>query len=256
MSERSEFVIDQVFCLLDRWRNLPDYQLERRADIFFALFLPEVLKGRFQLDGKPDLVPEFPIKNCKNNQSSKVDYLAYSERSKRVFLVELKTDMESISVKQIEKMIGTARRGAEKAIEGLKCIAKSTSVMNNRITRGKYHHLLNHLKDISLIEIPNFGRLENMHKRGRIEKEAYENCIGEIECKVKCNFKVVYVLPVDPACIDRKKFKKISRLMRGNDVTLVCFRDFLRRAQPEEVTGRRFTESLCRWTRPAGEVLP
>ena len=36
--------IERVFKLLDNWRHLPDYQLERRADIFFALFLPEVLK--------------------------------------------------------------------------------------------------------------------------------------------------------------------------------------------------------------------
>ena len=35
--------IDRIFDLLDGWRHLPAYQLERRADIFFGLFLPDVL---------------------------------------------------------------------------------------------------------------------------------------------------------------------------------------------------------------------
>ena len=36
--------IERVFELLDKWRHLPTYWLEPRADIFFALFLPEVLR--------------------------------------------------------------------------------------------------------------------------------------------------------------------------------------------------------------------
>jgi len=31
--------INELFDLLDDWRNLPSYQLERRADIFFAIHL-------------------------------------------------------------------------------------------------------------------------------------------------------------------------------------------------------------------------
>lgn len=59
--------ISGLFGLLDRWRHLPDYQLERRADIFFALFLPEVLRAHFakqnrSIEINPVLIPEFPIK--------------------------------------------------------------------------------------------------------------------------------------------------------------------------------------------------
>ena len=32
-----------VLELLDRWRHLPSYQLERRADVFFALYLPGIV---------------------------------------------------------------------------------------------------------------------------------------------------------------------------------------------------------------------
>jgi len=35
--------IDAIFDRMDVWRHLPSYQLERRADLFFALYLPEVL---------------------------------------------------------------------------------------------------------------------------------------------------------------------------------------------------------------------
>ena len=40
--------IERVFELLDRWRHLPAYKLEPRADIFFALYLPEVLSNHFK----------------------------------------------------------------------------------------------------------------------------------------------------------------------------------------------------------------
>ena len=78
--------ISDLFGLLDKWRHLPDYQLERRADIFFALFLPEVLGKHFGICINPILIPEFPIrkvtvapwlaKNGRDDSSKKVDYLA------------------------------------------------------------------------------------------------------------------------------------------------------------------------------------
>ena len=49
--------ICDIFELLDKWRHLPDYQLERRADIYFAMFLPDVLEARY---GPCEIIPEFP----------------------------------------------------------------------------------------------------------------------------------------------------------------------------------------------------
>lgn len=99
MSENSAATIERVFELMDRWRHLPAYQLERRADIFFALFLPEVLEKHFEVDISQTLIPEFPVKNPNNNQSSNVDFLALQQSQDgnpdRAFLVEIKTDMGS-----------------------------------------------------------------------------------------------------------------------------------------------------------------
>lgn len=34
-------MIEKIFCNLDDWRNLPKYQLERRADNIIAYILPK-----------------------------------------------------------------------------------------------------------------------------------------------------------------------------------------------------------------------
>jgi hypothetical protein len=39
-------ITDRLFDLLDDWRRLPAYQLERRADIFFALHMEEIIRAR------------------------------------------------------------------------------------------------------------------------------------------------------------------------------------------------------------------
>jgi hypothetical protein len=54
--------INDIFDNLDDWRHLPAYQLERRADIFFSIYLPELLEQHygFEIEG---LVPEFPLRS-------------------------------------------------------------------------------------------------------------------------------------------------------------------------------------------------
>jgi len=51
--------IDTLFNRMDAWRHFPNYQLERRADIFFALYLPEVLEAklRFAVPGCRSIYP-------------------------------------------------------------------------------------------------------------------------------------------------------------------------------------------------------
>ena len=56
--------INSVFKLLDEWRHLPKYQLERRADIYIALFLPVVLKDHLCLNSEPAIIPEFPMRKA------------------------------------------------------------------------------------------------------------------------------------------------------------------------------------------------
>ena len=144
VSKANEYpTISDLFCLLDKWRHLPNYQLERRADAFFALFLPEVLEEKCGIKIKQQLlIPEFPIDKNKNDRGHKqVDYFALSE-DRRGILVELKTDSASKNKKQ-EKMLHRVAR--EKS---LKCLLEDVKEIaqykkgDSRQRRQKYVHLL------------------------------------------------------------------------------------------------------------------
>lgn len=117
--------IDKIFDLLDDWRRLPAYQLERRADIFFGLYLEDILK---EIEKTPiDLIiPEFPLrlgelpnKDPKSNLSFKIDYIAYSKSKALVYFVELKTDVRSRRTKQDEYYQGAQKIGLNTIIEGV-----------------------------------------------------------------------------------------------------------------------------------------
>lgn len=153
---------------LDDWRHLPAYQLERRVDIFFGLLLPEIIAAEYDLpcESQEDrknliVVPEFPLRkglldSCNNdngsNQSVKVDFAVFyrneKRNEKRLFLVELKTDNNSIDPDQLKRM-GTARCvGVKRLLEGVvKC------ALNSKEPR-KYAQLIWKLKEIGCIKVP------------------------------------------------------------------------------------------------------
>lgn len=149
--------IDDVFARLDDWRGFPAYQLERRADIYFALFLPLVLKEHFGLKAEPDLIPEFPLRHgtlgtnrgCIGaDQSVKVDFAAVSLEDCRVFLVELKTDITSKRPKQDEYLQIASGIHFSKLVDGICEIERQTT------QKEKYANLIKRLKQIGVKELP------------------------------------------------------------------------------------------------------
>ena len=92
-----------VFSNLDRWRHLPAYQLERRADIFFSVYLAHVLERYVGTAVDPRIVPEFPIKrdliwpDQSTHLSVKVDYVLFAKDRSRAYFIELKTDCIAVS---------------------------------------------------------------------------------------------------------------------------------------------------------------
>jgi hypothetical protein len=100
--------VERIFNNLDDWRKLPAYQLERRADIYFATYLPEVLKNLKIINNINDvaIIPEFPLakkaldEKYKYRDSVKVDYLVLNKENKKAIFVELKTDMTSFDPDQ------------------------------------------------------------------------------------------------------------------------------------------------------------
>lgn len=151
--------LDTVFSNLDQWRHLPNYQLERRADIFFSVYLKDVVEELTKREGAGvslanDILPEFPIKRdlirpeLPTNKSVKVGYALFAKDRSRVFFVELKTDAASRRDGQdayLEKAKGLRFR---RIVEGVRAILLTTSA------HQKYHHLAVVLARLGYLTLP------------------------------------------------------------------------------------------------------
>jgi len=146
--------IDTLFDRLDAWRHFPNYQLERRADIFFALYLPEVLEAKLGFPLLAELAPEFPVRigtifpDKPIDKSYKIDYLALSAASDIAVLVELKTEGLSRRTEQDKYLMAAQKVGLSGLLEGLLDIFRATNA------KRKYFCLLLHLERMGLLCIP------------------------------------------------------------------------------------------------------
>jgi len=204
--------IEKLFNLLDDWRKLPAYQLERRADIFFATYLPDIIKNEFGVDIE-FIVPEFPVrlghvfpKNQINNpsRSYKIDYVAVSNKSNKVFLIELKTDDSSVRESQIHYYNRVRDENIKYFVDGILEIYKDTKA------KKKYDHLLSHLSQI--------GWIDTIQLKNKIDHNY------EIE--------IVYIQPND----DKSGRTIITFEKIANELS----------SRQDELT-KRFVQSLQRW---------
>lgn len=156
--------MSQVLRQLDDWRHLPAYQLERRVDVLFGMLLPTVIGEKYPVSpGDCRVIPEFPLHKGKlgehaGNQSMNVDFAVFFEQraEKRLSLVELKTDQQSISVPQIGTMGRAAAAGASELLVGVLEAAQAS-----RQPR-KYAHLIWTLHEIGCIGLPDADGFRKM----------------------------------------------------------------------------------------------
>lgn len=141
--KNTENLIEKLFSLLDKWKNLPAYQLERRADIFFALYLPEIIKKKFNCE-VIEIIPEFPVKKNENNRSEKIDYVVVCEN--KVFFIELKTDINSCNEQQERYYSRAKENNISKLVDGILEIYQATN------SKKKYNHLLDILSSIGWVK--------------------------------------------------------------------------------------------------------
>ncbi len=203
-----------VFDRLDQWRCLPDYQLERRADLFFSLYVPEVLAAVLKKPIRPGLVPEFPIKQEKSNRSDKVDYLAATADGMKLALVELKTDCNSTRREQFEYLVRGAQKTGAELLEDLRTIRKASKA------RPKYDALIAATMQLGLSEIR-------------------ADVIGE-------NHPVVLIAPHE----DFKGRKEARAMFKQADVPfhVVTFEGFRETVlKHDDPLSLRFAESLDHW---------
>ncbi|MBR9859991.1 hypothetical protein GYB22_04455 [bacterium] len=177
----------ELFNHLDKWKEFPNYQLERRADIFFAIHLKEVFRELWQIELE-DPIPEFPVQKnslpahekwniqplIRPNQSFQIDYLAFSQfPTPKVFLIEFKTDMGSRNERQDWYLQKAKEIGLKKLLSGLKEVYEATDKKSKR----KYDNLLEVLIDFKWI-----NRNGNSFN------------VNDIECPVE----VIYLQPTNP----------------------------------------------------------
>ena len=142
-------MIDKIFSFLNDWRRLPAYQLERRADIFFAVHLDKIFEATFN-EEILTIIPEFPVRigtiypEIDINKSYKIDYAVFT-KSNLVYLVELKTDDSSTRKEQYKYYYSTIEVGLERILNGLLMIFDATN------SKNKYQNLLNKLIAIEAI---------------------------------------------------------------------------------------------------------
>ena len=211
--------INKLFDLLDDWRNLPAYQLERRADIFFAIHLDEIIEKI--LATKIDFViPEFPIRkdNLPNhsifnrkplkrpNQSFHIDYLCYSRSTiPQVYLIELKTDENSRNEKQDWYLESASKIKVKGLVNGLIEIYKATD------QKVKYNNLFDKMEKIGWIERDN---------------KTIKNQNIEIEPSI------IYIQPLN----------------KENKESIISFDDIIKAlSDSNDLLTKRFIESLEKW---------
>lgn len=204
-------MINKIFNTLDKWRTFPAYQLERRADIFFAVYLEKILQERFK-SKISKILPEFPVrigdlKNNEDNKSYKIDYLAISEESNTVYFVELKTDLYSKREKQDRYLTAAKKNKIPKLIDGIIKIYEATN------SKKKYLNYLKELIDVGWINE---------------DSEGFKNNSNDY------NITIVYI---QPTC--GKEGPKEEEIYF--DDIIAYFKD-----EKDEFT-KRFCESLERW---------
>ncbi|MCX6250559.1 MAG: hypothetical protein NTX61_07400 [Bacteroidetes bacterium] len=130
--------LQKLVNLLEYNQKFPKYQSERRVDIFFNLFLPDIIQWHFGKDYHVDIIiPELPIKKDENHQSTNLDYFAICNDQHKGFLIELKTDVNSCSINQFESYLKVQSDGFDKIKTGIRQIYHAT----NKQYREKYAYL-------------------------------------------------------------------------------------------------------------------
>jgi hypothetical protein len=202
--------IHQLFENLDSWRHLPAYQLGRRADIFFSVYLPEYLKKRYDYDVQV-VIPDFPIRVgtvrplTDNNSSYKIDYFVKVNNPSTVILVKLMTDTGSKRSEQGWYLAEAKKRGVRQLLLGLKKIVAAGS------PKSQYDFLLRSLECAGLIQFANSSDFR----------------ILDTDCEIA----IMYVLPHAGS--------------GDNVITFEEMADFV--SQKSDDLSKRFAQSLREW---------
>lgn len=217
--------MEQLFGNLDRWRHLPAYQLERRADVFFSLWMRDVVQQHTGLELEEVLLPELPVKrdliwpDHPTSKSVKVDYALFTRDRTETVFVELKTDASRRS-EQDAYLTRCSEIGLRPIVEGVRDILLATTA------HQKYHHLAHELAELGFLELP--GDLADFTfpaARPGLTEHLKQVRVPPFDCGVR----VLYVQPEPdgPATIGFGQFAEVVR--RDDDLIAQQFAGYLLR---------------------------
>ena len=134
--------LEKIIQLLKDNKKFPNYQAERRIDIFLNVFLEELLSVYLGKEVKY-VCPEFPLRQDGDyNRSTKLDYLCKTEGE--LLFIELKTDNKSFNEDQLDTYF---TQNWETWLSKLEDIMEATK------DTVKYQHLKNTLMDCDLYHV-------------------------------------------------------------------------------------------------------
>lgn len=258
MSGGKNPTIDRIFESLNVWRHLPSYSLETRAAPFFAVFLRDVLSAHFKTEIHDVLIPEFPLRIGTLNdekiseqkvsagrrrpspdQSYNVDYVAFAKDKSTAYLVELKTDMDSLREKQKTYLRAAQGKGLPRLIEGIRQLATKSR------KKQKYVHLLHCLSAPGLELVSNFDDTPLLKKTfGRVTP-GWTSAIEQLEFDKESfsNSKVVFIQPIE-------------HIADEHDFEYIYFKTVASIVKSQGKLGEIFARYLCEWTSVAGSQSP
>ena len=149
------------------------------------------------------VIPQFPLKQPDTNRSDRVDFFALSKDGGQVYLVEIKTDMGSLSPKQEAYLQRASDRPLRKIMAEIIEVAAASSW-----SRRKYLHLLHALSEMGLLELG-----EKLREKIRcVEAAGTRSLIGEIEVLADRNTKpvVVFIQPMTGGASTEGDFRCIT----------------------------------------------
>lgn len=193
--------VDAIFRHLDQWRHLPAYALERRADVFFSVYLKGFLENALGVALEDEILPELPLKHGlvpserDSAQSVKVDFALFPRDRERVLFVELKTDLRSRRYRQDEDLVAAQQAGFRRVVEGIREIILHTAAYQ------KYFHLACALERLGFLRIPP-ETAQFLHPKPR---QGLTRCLQSIEVTpLNPQIQVLYLQPVageEPNCL-------------------------------------------------------
>jgi len=182
----------QILELLNEWRYFPKYQLERHVDVFFGLYIHQILEEKFERKYFDTVFPEFPIskqlliQGHPGNDVINSDFCLITSDKNIATFVELKTDHRSLRDSQDIYYENIKTFSFNDILEKLLNVVKVSSI------KYKYLPLLSSLQKVGVINI-DLDFYERYKTENRVYANKYLKPNTIISKSIKCE--VEYILP-------------------------------------------------------------